>query len=454
MKIEENKGLVRGIESVAEIALLTILYYIFWLFGYDDSGIPAYYGNGKYVLMGVYALVAYVLFRNSDCFRFGNLRRLDLCIAQWIALVLVNVITYFQLCLMANRMISVLPIVYLLVAQGIAAMLLIMLYARIYNRLYAPRNVVMIYGAEDAMALKRKIESRKDKYRIQCCLPASVGLEELYRQIRNYEAVVINDVPAQMRNDIIKHCYQNKIRVYMVPKLSDILIRGATNMTIFDTPMVLIKGTGPTVFQRFMKRVMDIAISLVVMVVFAPVMLVVAAAIKLEDKGPVFFTQKRVTLNGREFDIIKFRSMVTDAEKDGCPVPATEDDPRITRVGRIIRRTRIDELPQIINVLRGDMSFVGPRPERREFVEQYSRDIPEFNFRLKVKGGITGYAQIYGKYNTTAYDKLRMDLMYIENYSLLLDIKLILLTLRIMFNKESTEGFPAAEIPAEEETPV
>ena len=170
-------------------------------------------------------------------------------------------------------------------------------------------------------------------------------------------------------------------------------------------------------------------------------MLIVAVAIKLYDGGPVLFKQERCTINGKIFKIHKFRSMIVDAEKEGKSIPATEHDPRITPVGNIIRKLRIDELPQMIDILQGNMSIVGPRPERVEHVEAYTEDIPEFKYRLKVKGGLTGYAQIYGKYNTTAYDKLKLDLMYIQNYSLRLDIRLIFMTVKIMFMKESTEGF-------------
>ena len=173
-------------------------------------------------------------------------------------------------------------------------------------------------------------------------------------------------------------------------------------------------------------------------------MLLTAIAIKLYDGGPVFFKQARCTIGGKVFYIHKFRSMIVDAEKYGA-IPATDKDPRITKVGNVIRATRIDELPQILNILKGEMSIVGPRPERVEHVEKYSKEVPEFSYRLKVKGGLPGYAQIYGKYNTSAYDKLRLDLMYIENYSLLLDIKLILMTLQIMLRKESTEGFKQEE---------
>ncbi|MFQ9801583.1 MAG: sugar transferase [Clostridia bacterium] len=189
------------------------------------------------------------------------------------------------------------------------------------------------------------------------------------------------------------------------------------------------------------KRFMDIVLSVVFLLVASPFMLLTAIAIKAYDRGPVFFKQKRCTLNKKVFEIYKFRSMIVDAEKDGIAMPAVDHDPRITPIGRFIRKTRLDELPQLFNVLKGDMSIVGPRPERVEHVEAYSREIPEFSYRLKVKGGLTGYAQIMGKYNTSAYDKLKLDLMYIENYSLLLDLKLLFMTVKVMFMKDSTEGF-------------
>ena len=137
---------------------------------------------------------------------------------------------------------------------------------------------------------------------------------------------------------------------------------------------------------------------------------------------------------------MKFRSMITDAEKDGKARLATENDDRITPVGKFIRATRIDELPQFFNILKGDMSLVGPRPERPEINKEYYEELPEFAYRLRVKAGLTGYAQVYGKYNTTSYDKLKLDLIYVERCSILLDIQLILLTLRVVFTKDATEG--------------
>jgi lipopolysaccharide/colanic/teichoic acid biosynthesis glycosyltransferase len=188
---------------------------------------------------------------------------------------------------------------------------------------------------------------------------------------------------------------------------------------------------------------MDLVISTIALVLTSPFMLIAAIAIKLDDGGPIFFKQNRITRNGKIFNVLKFRSMIVDADKDGAKKAEVGDD-RITKVGRIIRACRLDELPQLINVLKGDMSLVGPRPERIENVYEYSNAYPEFELRHKVKGGITGYAQLYGKYNTSPKDKLNMDLIYIETYSIIQDIKLLILTIKILFMKESTEGFDAS----------
>ena len=442
---ESVKSLIRSLEGIAEILLLTGLYYVFWRAGYGDGIFPEYLGMGKYVLSGVYGFLITVLFFNYEGFKYGYLKVTDSIVSQWIALFIVNFITYWQLCLIANAMIPPVPMLALMAVGMVASVVCCFLYGRIYHQLYIPKNMVMIFGTENAITLKFKMDTRSDKYRITKLLPVELGMEKICKEIVNYDAVIINDVPAEIRNDILKFCYENKIRAYVTPKISDIIIRGGGEITLFDTPLLLVKGTGLSVRQRIIKRTMDIVICLVAMIVAAPIMAITALAIKLEDGGPVFFTQKRASLDGKVFDILKFRSMIVDAEKEGKSIPATDRDPRITKVGHFIRATRIDELPQILNILKGDMSIVGPRPERVEHIEEYSKEIPEFGYRLKVKGGLTGYAQIYGKYNTSPYDKLRLDLMYIENYSLMLDIRLILMTIRIMLKKESTEGFDKIE---------
>lgn len=440
MNNEDIKHLIKRGEAVLQIILLTVLYYIIWR-SYGTEVFPAYYGKGKYVLMGVYAALVVLLFHYSEGFNYGHAKLSDISVSQCIAIFLVNFITYWQLSLIANIMISPLPILILTIFDFVICAVCCYLYTAFFHKYHSPRDIVMVYGTENALNLEGKMSVRSDKYNITQKISVNSPFEEICSEVVKHDAVLINDVPAQVRNDILKFCYSNAIRVYATPKISDIVISGAEEICLFDTPLLLIKGTGLTFEQKFLKRMMDIVLCSIAMVAAAPIMLVVAIAIKLEDGGPVFFTQKRATIDGKSFDILKFRSMIVDAEKFGEVIPATDRDPRITKVGNIIRATRIDELPQILNILKGEMSIVGPRPERIEHVEKYSKEIPEFSYRLKVKGGLTGYAQIYGKYNTSAYDKLRLDLMYIEKYSILLDIKLILMTLQIMLRKESTEGF-------------
>ena len=440
-QISGIKSIIRSLEGFFEIFILALVYYLVWRRGYDAVLFPSYFGYGKYVLAGVYALLVLVLFFAFDGFKFGYIKMSEAILSQLISLFIANFITYWQLCLIANKIITPVPML-LLTAIGAAIVLIcVVAYSWLYHKIYMSKNMAMILGRDDAVTLKFKMETRPDKYHIAKLISVEDGLESICKQIVNYDAVIINDVSAQIRNDILKFCYRNKIRTYVTPKLTDIIVRGGTTINLFDTPLLLVKGNGLTPLERFCKRALDLAVCIPLAILTAPIMLLVALAIKIEDGGPVFFKQERVTLDDRTFQIIKFRSMIVDAEKDGRSIPATERDPRITKVGRITRASRIDELPQLLNIIKGDMSIVGPRPERVEHMEKYGAEIPEFNFRTKVRGGLTGYAQIYGKYNTSPYDKLRLDLMYIENYSLILDIKLILMTIRIMLTKESTEGF-------------
>lgn len=434
---EDTKGFLRVAETLLEVAILTVIYYIVWRSSYDADN---FVYKGKYVLMGIYAVLTYVFFQNADSTMFGQLNRVDLIIGQIIALGIVNVLTFLQLCLIANMVLTPKPMLMLYGIEIVVAIVLVLLYTSLYHKLYAPHDMLLVFGHKRGVELKIKMDSRRDKYNIRKLISAEEGFDAICAEAKKHDAVILNDVPAQLRNDILKFCYAHRIRTYVAPKLTDVMLRGAKNITLFDTPLLLVKGTGLTPAQRVAKRAMDIVLSAIALLIAAIPMLLVAAAIKLEDGGPVFFKQKRMTRFGREFEILKFRSMIVDAEKYSGAVLATGDDPRITKVGKFIRATRLDELPQIINIFLGDMSIVGPRPERKVIADEYCKDIPEFDYRLKVRGGLTGYAQIYGKYNTSAYDKLRLDLMYIENYSLMLDIKLIILTVRILFSKESTEG--------------
>ena len=442
IRFDEIKSTVRKVEAVIELAVLAAVYYGIFKFGYCTSDTPLLQGNSKYFLIIIYVLLNFILFHYCDGFKFGHIKLSDVTISQWISVFIANFVTYFQICFIFNGMVTPMPMILITLIDFVAAFVLSYLFTAIYHAYCIPKRMIMIYGNDDAPTLKRKMDTRSDKYQIKRMMSCNeYSFDEITKAIPEYDAVVINDVDAKSRNDLLKFCYKNSIRTYSVPKLSDVIYSGSDDIVLFDTPLKLIRGRGLTPAQRFLKRTMDLVLCFIAMIPSSVIMLIIAAAIKIEDGGSVFYRQKRITKDNREFEILKFRSMIENAEADGKPHLATKNDDRITHVGKVIRALRVDELPQLLNIIKGDMSIVGPRPERVEHCELYGQQIPEFEFRNKVKGGLTGYAQVYGKYNTTPLDKLKFDLMYIENYSLALDIKLILMTIRILFKKESTEGF-------------
>ena len=312
----------------------------------------------------------------------------------------------------------------------------------------------MIHGDRDIDGILGKFAGRKDKYNIVHCMHIDEGMEKIGKEIltgldgREYDGVVNWDISTRERNAVLKFCYAQSIRVYTMPKITDVILLGAEELHLFDTPILLTREYSLTLEQRFVKRLIDIVCSAILLVIASPIMLITAIVIKAYDGGPVLYKQIRCTKDRREFEIMKFRSMRTDAEKDGVARLAQKNDDRITPIGKFIRKVRIDELPQLINILRGDMSFIGPRPERPQIIDQYMEVMPEFAYRMKVKAGLAGYAQVYGKYNTTPYDKLKLDLIYIEKYSLWMDIQLMLLTLKILFWPDSTEGVESEQITA------
>jgi len=434
------KDLFERLECLLEIVLLALIFYIIWRNGYPQHLFHDFEHRGKFVLMGLYAMILWIILRLAEGFKFGYYKLTDVLISQWVALVIANFITYWQMSLIANGMISVKPFLLMTLLEVAFSSLCCIVFNWIYDRMHDQTRMLMIYGTENALSLEQKTNIRLSSYHVDEAVYVEENLETLYGMIDGYDAVLINDVPPRRRNKILKYCYNHNKEVYIVPKISDIVIRGAEDFTLLDTPIITIKTYGLTMSQRIVKRAFDILLSVIALIPASVIILIVAIAIKIEDHGPVFFVQKRVTRDGRIFGLLKLRSMVVGADKHGVN-PTVDNDARITKVGRFIRPTRIDELPQLFNILSGKMSIVGPRPERVEHVRRYSEAIPEFVFREKVKAGLTGYAQIYGRYNTTAYDKIRLDLTYIQNYSLILDIKLIIRTLRVLFQKESTEGF-------------
>ena len=254
------------------------------------------------------------------------------------------------------------------------------------------------------------------------------------------DAVFLCSLHSHDRNQIVKYCVHKDIVTWCIPRIGDVIMSGAEQAHLFHLPMLRVAKYNPTPEYLICKRTFDIVVSGLALILFSPLMVILAIIIR-RDGGTAFYRQKRLTKDGRIFEILKFRSMRMDAEKDGVArLSSGEADPRITKVGRFIRACRFDELPQLINILRGDMSIVGPRPERPEIAEQYKKELPEFDLRLQCKCGLTGYAQVYGQYNTTPYDKLLMDLMYIARPSFIEDLKICFATVKILFEKESTEG--------------
>lgn len=408
-----------------------------WYSFYSDAILLPFYRRGNWVMILIYVVLVLMFSKSFGGLKIGYLKKSDMLYSQMLSIFCVNLLSYLQISVVNRDFSAILPMVLLTVADLIILVGWVILMNWFYFRIYPPRRLVVIYGERTAVELVKKMSRRVDKYMICESICISESTEQIYETIQCYEGVILCEVSGEIRNDLIKYCFSQNIRMYIAPKLSDIILRGAEEIRLFDTPLLLCRNYGLTFEQHLTKRAFDLVFSVVLLVVLSPVMLLSAAAIWIEDGGPVLFHQKRLTIGGREFEVLKFRSMVVDAEKNG-PQLAREDDDRITKVGRILRKYRLDELPQLINILCGDMSVVGPRPERPELARQYEEDMPEFEFRLQVKAGLTGYAQVTGLYDTQPHDKLKMDLMYIENYSMFLDLRILLMTLKIVLLPSKT----------------
>ena len=311
---------------------------------------------------------------------------------------------------------------------------------RIYFRIHQPKACLLIVGEDaDETALREKI----GRYRLQWHVRdvASWHDENLKQRIENAEVVFMADVPGEVRMNLMKACYDLHRDVLCKAQLQDIMLSNARPAIVDDAAFLSMEFNKSSLYQRFLKRTGDIVLSALALIVFSPFILLFSLCIKMEDGGSVIFRQSRLTADGREFTIRKFRTMKPHSEDEHFQTSITVDDPRITKVGSFLRRYRLDEIPQFYNILIGDMSLVGPRPEMMANVERYKMELPSFVYREKMKAGLTGYAQIEGRYNTSAEDKLMLDLMYIESFSIWLDIKLLLRTFTILTKKDSTQGF-------------
>ncbi len=448
-KLEIYKRLILIALSSICIALQVGIYALFWYGYYSERMYLKFYFKGHILMLFVYAVLLFFFSQMYGGMKIGYLRSGEVMFSQIFATVCVNAVTYLQMCLMVRGFLDIMPIFYMTLSEAAVIILWTLGSSALYKRIFSPRNLLLVHGDRPVEDILEKFASRKDKYHVGKSVHVDMGIREICEEAqRQYDGVVLWDIPTETRNKIYKFCFGKGIRVYIMPKIPDILIKGSDQLHLFDTPILLTREYVLSVDKRMAKRCIDFVCALILCVVTSPIMLLTAIAIKTYDKGPVLYKQVRCTRDMKEFYILKFRSMRVDAEKDGVARLASKNDDRITPVGKFIRMVRIDELPQLFNILKGEMTFIGPRPERPEIIRQYLEDMPEFVFRTKVKAGLAGYAQVYGKYNTTPYDKLKLDLFYIENYSVWLDIKLMLLTLKILFKPDSTEGVDVSQTTA------
>lgn len=450
-KLESFKRLILlGMSGIC-LGVQVLIYTYFWqnYFFYDVQKHLPFWEKGHWLIIGIYAVLLLLVSGMYGGMRVGYKKNTEVIFSQAFSTLAVNLLTYFQLSLMCMELYYLPTYMGMVLVQLLWVIIWINISGFIYRNVFPPRRLLFVHGDRPVDGILAKFAGRKDKFEISKCMHVNAGVDAINAEaLERYDAVVLWDIEEKERNKIMKFCYGHCIRIYVMPKISDVIMKASEELHIFDTPLFLTREYSLSIEQRFIKRCIDLAFALILTVISSPFMLLTAIAVKLYDGGPVLYKQVRCTQGGRQFKILKFRSMRVDAEKDGVARLSSKGDSRITPVGKFIRKVRLDELPQLINILKGDMSFIGPRPERPEIIAQYVEIMPEFAFRTKVKAGLAGYAQVYGKYNTTPYDKLKLDLAYIENYSVWLDVKLMLLTLKVLFWPDSTEGVENGQVTA------
>ena len=400
-------------------------------------------GKGNYLLVFLYVAVFVIFGSIYDGFKVGIMRVHELVYSLSLAVFFSNVFIYIILSLIAENLMNPLPLIVLTAFQSVILIVLMYSLSHVYFALYKARSVLAVFAPDMRNDIIKKISLIKERFALDKGITTDRGLDEIKREIDKYTTVLICDFDPTLKAEVLKYCYAENKRIYILPSSADTILNGSYQVQVFDTPVLFLHNGGLSMEQRIIKRMFDIIVSGLGIIITSPIMLLTAIAVKLTSRGPVIFKQPRITRDQKVFNIYKFRSM--KVEKNSEVKKTTVKDDRVTLAGKIIRPLRLDELPQLFNILFGHMSVVGPRPEMIELVQDYSAKLPEFNLRHKVKAGLTGYAQIYGKYNTTPQNKLNMDLHYIEHYSLLEDIKLCVMTLKILFVRESTEGFSEAD---------
>lgn len=428
--------LTKAIHVLVSVALFCLCTWFLYgnLFNYTERII--YTAAGGFCFF----VLALLLGRIYDIYSVGSARVSHLIYSHGLTFLITDCVAYAIIVLVSLRFVNPLPMIALFATHMIWSTVWSLFENWVYFKVSPPRRTVVVYSDPSELYKLGEVDNISKKFNVIKRVDSAIGEEALLNEINEAEIVFLAGVENELRSTLIKACVVKGIQCYIMPRVGDIILSGADQMHTFSVPFMRVKRAAPALEYLFIKRTIDIVASLVAIMVFSPFMLVTALIIKLYDRGPVLYKQTRLTMGHKEFKVLKFRSMRVDAEKDGVARLSTEHDDRITPVGKIIRKIRFDELPQLFNILKGDMTIVGPRPERPEIAAQYEKEIPSFGLRLQVKAGLTGYAQIYGKYNTEPYEKLKMDLIYINNMSLGEDIRLMFATVKILFMPESTAG--------------
>lgn len=428
------------IVKILNAVMVTIPFVLCWYLYYAARLYSPFYAKGDYLVVGLLFILYITFGRVYDAFQVSMQRISELVYSQFLAAFVADFIMYIVTWLLTKFLPNPMPLLAALVGQVLMSLVWSFFAHRWYFATFPPRPTAVIYDVRHGLEHLIGQYGLDKKFDVKLTATAEECIANL-AMLDGIDTVFLSGIHSHDRNIILKYCVENNITMFVIPRIGDTIMSSACHIHMFHLPMLRVCRYKPQPEYLFAKRLIDIVISLVALVVLSPIFLVTSIAIKLTDHGPVFYKQVRLTKDGREFEILKFRSMRVDAEKDGVArLSSGENDSRITPVGKIIRACRIDELPQLLNILRGDLSIVGPRPERPEIAAQYCEQMPEFSLRLQAKAGLTGYAQVYGKYNTTPYDKLTMDLMYIAHPSIIEDFKIMFATVKILFIPESTEG--------------
>lgn len=426
--------------KLINIIMMTVPFAIAWYEVYADKTWVRFYMRGHWLVIGLFVLLYFTIGKVYEAFKISYSGTGEMVYSQMLSLFEVDVIMYIVAFLLIRYVPAVLPMIIVFAVQSAMSFVWCFAAKTWYFKVFPAQKTIIIWDTRETNGqLFSKYNLRKkfkvvDVVRVEDCIENLSILDDM-------DTVFLSGIRSHDRNIITKYCLMHGITAHLIPRIGDLIVTGAKREQMFHLLMLKVERFNPTLEYLIAKRVMDIVLSLIAIVLFSPIMIITALAIKLEDHGPVFYKQTRLTKDGKEFEMYKFRSMRTDAEKDGIARLSTGDnDDRITKVGRFIRKVRIDEMPQLFNIICGSLTIVGPRAERPELTKEYQKELPEFALRLQAKAGLTGYAQVYGKYNTTPYDKLLMDMMYIANASIFEDLRIIFATVKILFMPESTEG--------------